>query len=826
MTFVVRFTSSLEDSLFFNHAERRTATAFEEEGMKNFQDPLGNIEAFLQYVHSCCKTYWLDEHYYLAAYSTLVQSSGIGKTLLVKQTLEVEFGVYVCLRPDSSNGYPPRTHRVADFLLAALEGPANLGHFQNNIIDEFNFWSSDNEVDFHLCTHDISRKKALIAQWNEHLNNTAVLEKLAKSRVQTEGLAQVPNLPSELDLFLFIYDEASYFLPKEADLTQPNDSQDPAIESSSHKIFRSYRKHWKSGFLPKNAFAILLATQSRVSNFAPAKSQDSSQRKGGKATNLFHPFYLVSTMDVVDRSKLKAAVCSKEIKTLACLLTLGRPLWYASFEIDMLSRAGEEDWVFQMWKLVEFAEEKLLCGSPSQLPLACCRVPLNVSPLSRLAHALVAEHMAICMFVSEDRSSLMVRYASEPVLAEASAKMTRNDLNRAAMVNAIHKSITRGEVNVGFVGELAAQLLLLFARDSLVLPDLCSEIQVHSMTSSMGTLKIVESMPSSGRQPEMASSKAATTASDDTEASQENFRSMGQTAYENDGVVTQMGNTLVSVSSLPGSTSMQTVESSGLVEPNAKDVAPLPASLGQAVHEPSSKLKLGKDDFVSTECLLRTFLKTFCGTPESFVDDLFGNSTALVRFTHFVPIVFTPSKQEHLKTAYDRASGMVCKPGQRGVDLIIPIKVLSPTETEGDVGYSCLLIQVKNVKTVSHSLQADYLAKAALAYSFPDLSHDQFVSRYYMVLYMNVGDSIVQKSDKFPQAVAPRTRSRQALAPYPRGFHMAGLDVSVFPFLARMQETFKALKTLLDKGADPVNQCASEPEKQRARAMLPVTYEA
>ena len=93
-------------------------------------------------------------------------------------------------------------------------------------------------------------------------------------------------------------------------------------------------------------------------------------------------------------------------------------------------------WLASIRTVVEFAAMKMRYTSanqPSLLPLACCRVPLNVSPTSHLAQTLVAEQMALCMYVSEDRSSMMVRYASEPVMAEASTMKTLDDGKRAAV---------------------------------------------------------------------------------------------------------------------------------------------------------------------------------------------------------------------------------------------------------------------------------------------------------------------------------------------------------------------------------------------------------
>ena len=738
--------------VFIQEYPNRTARAFAE-GLKDFQDPLHNLDAFLAYLRDCCNKFWYSQYgTYVAAYTTLVQSSGVGKSLLVKQVLKHEFGIYICLRPEApySTGFPPRTIHVADFL---LRDPANLIHFNRNVISKLKDWCTRNQV-------DLEHKGTWIAQWNEYVGQTEVLKELAKPADNATPI-DLRTLPAGVKQFFIFYDEASYFFAG----IDRNDNE------KSHMHFRRCRDAWKDEALFRGGFVVLLDTHSRVSNFAPTASQDSSQRREGRATKLFHPFYLLSTMDVIVQlpryqQHLGATVTDgidSKVKDLACLLTLGRPLWFASLNIDRVPRESTV-WLALIRDLVEFAATKMCYTSakhPSLLPLACCRVPLNISPTSRLAQTLVAEQMALCMHVSEDRSSMMVRYASEPVMAEASAMKTLDDGKRAAVVEVIHTSITKSEVNVGYVGEVVAELLLLYARDSLTL------IQGPGDQSAAGL-----------------GAAAAGVAALNTSAPSQSV----------------------------GRVSSSTDLASGTTKPSLS-AATRPA--------------IPVNEFVSTECSLALFLQAFCNASDSFVkgvsDRFSKDSSVLVRLTHFVPITYTPSCQEELRCAYERAAGMVCKPGPWGVDLIVPVKVVLAS---GEVKYSCLLFQVKNIKCVSDSHLKDFIEKSGLDFALPGFESDPFVSKTYLVFLINLGDSQTQPAKDIEQLTAARTQKGKKRGNCsPVGLYMRGLDGTVFPFLRNMPLTLAALQRLLDKGTDPRDMC-SEGEKPRVVALRPLTYKS
>lgn len=133
-------------------------------------------------------------------------------------------------------------------------------------------------------------------------------------------------------------------------------------------------------------------------------------------------------------------------------------------------------------QIIELAIDKLMCGETveglmkgnnrqSQFLLAVigCRAIINLHPTSKDAVDLVANFMAINLYVPEDRSRMFIAYSSEPVLAEAAAKIWTKQYNeKPIFLHAIENltcNISKGDINLGNLGEIVARIILLRAMD-------------------------------------------------------------------------------------------------------------------------------------------------------------------------------------------------------------------------------------------------------------------------------------------------------------------------------------------------------------------------
>jgi hypothetical protein len=321
------------------------------------------------------------------------------------------------------------------------------------------------------------------------------------------------------------------------------------------------------------------------------------------------------------------------------------------------------------------------------------------------------------------------------IVKAASPSFEHMDANYAKAIKDLTKSITVGEVNVGYVGELVAQLLFILARDQMTIPS--------GVTSSIDA-----------------------------------------------------------------------------------DLA----------------------SFINSEVDLSDFLHQFCNisachsSGSDNLEALYPRGAATLRLSHFVSISYTLSKREELVSAYNRGAGLVCKAGQRGVDMIVPIKF--STSSPDSPGYSCLMIQAKDVQTFGHSDIEDTLSKLRIASAMPELALIPEVADNIVHLLISLGVAD-ESSSRVMQAsgrlLMKRRSQRQTGIPaqspgsvpeqaeeaehQPLGYNILGFSNSTFPALHRnLPQTAGALSTLfLRCGGDPT-QHAEQADARRWMALQPLVH--
>ena len=98
------------------------------------------------------------------------------------------------------------------------------------------------------------------------------------------------------------------------------------------------------------------------------------------------------------------------------------------------------------------------------LAILAPRLALTTNPYLREAAEIIASHLAILMRTDTDRHFLRSAYASEPIIAEASAQITR-EKGWGQVLRALHTNVQIGIVEGGFRGELLSKILCLMAVD-------------------------------------------------------------------------------------------------------------------------------------------------------------------------------------------------------------------------------------------------------------------------------------------------------------------------------------------------------------------------
>ncbi|GBB88042.1 hypothetical protein RclHR1_14590004 [Rhizophagus clarus] len=341
---------------------------------------------------------WKSDANHRVPYSTIFQSSGYGKSRLVKEVARGIPTIYLCLRDVRSTGYPLRTSMGANLFERVLED-----------IKEGEEWRF-----LYILQIAIQCFKEELAECD---NNC---EKLWNSQMDTIFCERVwGNIQRKSENWRNIY---NYEVNNSADFIFDNDSSSvtfllcvdeaSTLISSTSKtspfrlLRRALRKIKWNGF-----FVLLLDTLSKISNFAPPKSIDPSSRDTSELPlKLFYPYFRLTTMDVFASNNYEDEYWN--------LAKFGRPLY-----ISYLQSCKDDTEAIN--KLKNLLERKLLGGANnfeesrqdiSSLAILSSIIGLGMSPQSQLASELVASHMATCVSVSEDRERLIITYPTEPIL--------------------------------------------------------------------------------------------------------------------------------------------------------------------------------------------------------------------------------------------------------------------------------------------------------------------------------------------------------------------------------------------------------------------------
>ena len=431
---------------------------------RTFQDPSDLSKRFMDFIESCLCKYETTKEYY-APYTTLVQSSGTGKSKLLKNFAENQMTVYCCLRDFKSNGYPSRSH-IADILLREFENERKaivtyLAYictcFQK--LQEFN-GSCKEWIDEHTNNNsqedfwkDIEYRMAkIIPDLMKNTTDNTMTECINKYLDGERMITQEGSVKC-----LFAFDEACTLINKKVE---------------KETLFFYVRRALK--LLPKKIgiFAIFTDTHSNISNFSPVSYLDPSKRVAERGSQLFEPFYLLDTVDM--NTNFKKVPTLKESEDPHHFFQYGRPLWGA-----LLSPSGTEG--FKPERIIELAMDKLIGGKSfilwkkeaqnritimETLAIFGPRLCIDIVPQSRYASHLIASYMHLCLDISEDRECIITSMPSEPVLAEAAARiMNDSNVNLTELINQLSSALKKGVVEAGYRGELAARLLLLKAWD-------------------------------------------------------------------------------------------------------------------------------------------------------------------------------------------------------------------------------------------------------------------------------------------------------------------------------------------------------------------------
>jgi hypothetical protein len=431
----------------------------------------GVDERFAAYLEQCWKEYTECPQKFVAPYVTIVQSSGFGKSRLVKQlALTANTGtlgstrklLYTCFpREGGLSGFPSATPALNEFFFPA--GCPNEDEIAWRLFVAFEYanehWDSDSLGDewMQLFTSrgpssDEAIAHALVTALSCDEQRKSKRVKLSRQADEHQSTAYLVDFKEDAGktprVLLFVVDEARALL--EGQETFGGERVDwwrllrRALTLANQFVFLKHRVRGM-GILgifvdsdPRIASCGVAAAPSvrRVLPVADPSSRTPAPAFPNKV--LFSPFVLTHTLDVHQKKARRShgvglarfyqtMVAAQMANPWPSLSEMGRPLW-RSFCSDP-SAGDSAEWERNARRMVYSAASKLLAGYLPEYPESftretmfgvaslLCRLGLRPYVSSPFASRAVADFMAVLAYVSFEHDKYLASYSSDPILA-------------------------------------------------------------------------------------------------------------------------------------------------------------------------------------------------------------------------------------------------------------------------------------------------------------------------------------------------------------------------------------------------------------------------
>ncbi|RMZ97921.1 hypothetical protein BpHYR1_008492, partial [Brachionus plicatilis] len=379
---------------------------------------------------------------YYGPFTTLCQSSGFGKSRACEALVDENFYVvYCCLRKKfSTTNFPPRS-TLANFL--------QTNQNQETLITKYKCY-------FNLFIDMVSSEKIGCREFFEKYShmNKEIMTCLAENKLKSTNKNSLLSLYLGSEPLVFIFDESSSLLDSNS------------AEECSYFILRRVLSQ-----LEGNVFVLFLDTFTNLSEYHPQKFADPSARISTCQKILFEPIYLLPNWDLFADYDLIQTI--NETVKIENICRFGRVLW-GSLMHTKLNSNGKFTSVSDD-KIYDLAISKLLGGKKWNvanldknecLAVASFRIGTIKPRRVSTCQELVANNMAICTSVSINNDFFEIEFASEPILAIASAFLI-NDFGIDKLLESIIQSIESSLIARGERGETIAKLILINTIDRI-----------------------------------------------------------------------------------------------------------------------------------------------------------------------------------------------------------------------------------------------------------------------------------------------------------------------------------------------------------------------
>ena len=413
----------------------------------SYVDPLNVVQKFVSYVEDCERKFRALPGVFFAPYITLVQSSGSGKSRLLREVSNQLCTLYVCCR-SGKTGYPLRTSDAINFLFKPLENTKDDNAGLEEMVERLR--CADSAARYYLSRavefpeFDSSKAEFPSVQLSDRVWSS-------KSMVDFE----VSKISPSDKMVLIVIDEARWLLDSLV--------SGEWFGASPFRFFRRAIKRYAEKYPDSRLFAVFVDTSSRINNFAPSQDRDPSARPSKEGCgDLFHPFILSETFDAYfHQHRLpKGTLDLSPLLKSTNYLFAGRPLVAIPFN------KTDEQLNFLVDKLYGGINARSAENSLGALSVAMCRLGVSFNSLSPAAAEMVAGHMVYLLASDWRGEEISISHLAEPRLALAAAREWNNQHAFVSrLIPALLDALLSGRVSCGVRGELVAQIIILLAFD-------------------------------------------------------------------------------------------------------------------------------------------------------------------------------------------------------------------------------------------------------------------------------------------------------------------------------------------------------------------------
>jgi hypothetical protein len=279
-----------------------------------YVDPWENVNRLKDHLESCIKNHPVGR--YKSPYTTIIQSSGMGKSRLLSQ-LALHFPlVYISLAPLGSLGFPVRTMTVSDNFsyktsvgteydiskpvigICATVLAAIIALRKDCDCNPKTFYNSQNIAKRQVGEAQWYPLSAVCSNFTTINHAKEVLLEEAKT-FMAAWRKKRRKADAQCNLILAI-DEATSLL---------DDLPNPDLDTNSFRLFRNALQDVYSHLFLSTGlsiFAVLAATASKIGNFTPVDIKDPSNRQIPIPVKLHPPFWMVQNSNIFYKDLISA----------------------------------------------------------------------------------------------------------------------------------------------------------------------------------------------------------------------------------------------------------------------------------------------------------------------------------------------------------------------------------------------------------------------------------------------------------------------------------------------------------------------------------------